>query len=119
MNATCTKCGLTALFVGLCRTHYREWRKRRAWLAQLGVLESRAMAKTIKGKRAGFGLDMKTFASKDGKRTYIVFRLPQGAFHAFVETEAKQAAKDCGADLKGNPHTREWWESIWDKDARQ
>jgi hypothetical protein len=48
------------------------------------------MAKTIKGKRSGFGLEIKTFQGHSG-RTYIVFKLPTWAFHTFVETEAKEA----------------------------
>jgi hypothetical protein len=72
------------------------------------------MAKSIKGKRSGFGLQMRTFTGKSG-RTYIVFKLPSGAFHAFLETEAKEAAKDCGALVEGNPNTRLYWANLWNK----
>jgi hypothetical protein len=44
------------------------------------------MAKTIKKKRQGFGLDMKTFEGSKG--TYIVFKLPNGAFHGAVTASA-------------------------------
>jgi hypothetical protein len=71
------------------------------------------VAKTMAGKRAGMGLEMQTFHGTKG--TYIVFKLPTGAYHAFVETEAKAAAKDCGAALDANPNTRQWWDTLWDK----
>ena len=61
-------------------------------------------------KREGLGLSIKTFEGASGK-TYLVFKTPKGAFHAFVETEAKDAAKDCGSSGKGN--TREQWKSVW------
>jgi hypothetical protein len=70
------------------------------------------MAKTVKAKRAGFGLEMRTFRGTKG--TYIVFRDPKGEkYHTFIETEAKAAAKDCGSKLKGNPHTRDYWNERW------
>ena len=70
------------------------------------------MAKTIKVKRTGAGLEIKSFPGKKGE-TYIVFRLPDGAFHVFVETEAKQAARNCGS-TKSDTNTREYWKQIWD-----
>jgi hypothetical protein len=65
---------------------------------------------TIKDKRSGFGLEMKTFIGKDGN-TYLVFRTREGAFNAFIEVEAKQAARECGAKTEKN--TRQMWEPIW------
>lgn len=61
----------------------------------------------------GAGLEIKTFEGTQG--TYLVMKLPSGAFHAFVETEAKQAAKDCGAKVRGYPNTREYWKSLWNR----
>jgi hypothetical protein len=61
-------------------------------------------------KRRGVGLDIKTFAGRDG-RSYLVFRTPSGSFHTFVETEAKDAARECGDAVKGN--TRRMWKDIW------
>ncbi len=70
------------------------------------------MPKTVKGKKAGIGLEMKTF--KGTKGNYIVFKLPTGAFHTFVETEAKSAAKDCGS-TRTDTNTREYWRELWNK----
>ncbi len=61
-------------------------------------------------KRSGLGLSFKTFIGASGK-SYLVFQTPKGAYHVFAETEAKEAARDCGAK-SGN--TREQWKSIWD-----
>jgi hypothetical protein len=66
--------------------------------------------KRLTPKRAGFGLEAKTFTGKSG-RTYIVFRSANGSFHAFAEVEAKEAARDCGAAPGHN--TRSEWESRW------
>lgn len=67
----------------------------------------------LKEKRDGTEIGMKVFVGNDGNR-YLVFRTLEGAFHAFVEVEAKEAAKKCGAlERKGN--TRSIWESIWDQ----
>jgi hypothetical protein len=71
------------------------------------------MAKVIKGKKQGFGLQMKTFQGQKG--TYIVFKLPTGAFHAFVETEAKAAARDCGSTMTDRHNTRDYWKELWHK----
>jgi len=60
-------------------------------------------------KRTDKALQMKTFEGKDGK-TYLVFRAPKGSYHAFVEVEAKQAARECGAS-EGRP--RQMWNSLW------
>lgn len=64
-----------------------------------------------KDKRRGLGLNVKTFTGRDG-RSYLVFRTPAGSFHTFVEIEAKQAARECGAKAERN--TRAMWRSIWD-----
>ncbi len=66
----------------------------------------------LKSKRKGFGLEFKTIDGKD-KQKYLVFKGKDGSFHTFVETEAKEAARQCG-----NPRgatTREMWKSIWKK----
>ena len=67
------------------------------------------MPKTIKPKRKGAGLEARTFKGNSGQ-TYLIFKTLSGGFHAFVETEAKEAARDCGAPL--GP-TRRRWESLW------
>ncbi len=67
--------------------------------------------KILTGKRAGFGLEAKTFSGESGT-TYIVFRSAEGSFHVFAEVEAKEAARDCGAAIGHN--TRSEWKSIWE-----
>ena len=64
----------------------------------------------MKKKREGFGLEMKTFAGSDGN-TYLVFRTSAGSYHVFMEVEAKEAARQCGATEEKN--TRQMWASIW------
>jgi len=66
----------------------------------------------VKPKKHGFGLEMKTFQGKVGE-FYLVFRAKDGAYHVFLEIEAKQAARDCGASKEGN--TRQMWGEIWNK----
>lgn len=68
----------------------------------------------IKRKRKGVGLEMRTFHGEDGS-TYLVFRTSGGAYHVFVETEAKQAALHCGASDEGN--TRSMWASLWKEET--
>ena len=63
-------------------------------------------------KRRGKELGVRTFSGKSGN-TYIVFRSLDGSYHAFVEVEAKKAARDCGASPGSN--TRTEWQSIWDE----
>jgi len=41
-----------------------------------------------KPKKKGLGLEMKTFAGRDGS-SYLIFRTRSGSFHAFLEVEAK------------------------------
>ena len=62
-----------------------------------------------KRKRAGFGLEMKTFPGKDGH--YLVFRTPDGKYHAFLEVEAKEASRQCGCRIEGTTH--QMWNSLW------
>ena len=64
----------------------------------------------LKEKREGRSLEIKTFAGQDGNH-YLVLRTLDGSFHTFVEVEAKQAARECGAAEGAN--TRQMWESIW------
>ncbi len=65
---------------------------------------------TAKKKRSGLGLEIRTFSGKDGQN-YLVFRTPKGAYHTFVEVEAKDAARNCGASGQGN--TRKMWGALW------
>lgn len=62
-----------------------------------------------KAKRKGLGLEIRTFTGKSGS-VYTVLRTTGGSFHVLVETEAKAAARDCGAK-SGN--TRQQWETLW------
>jgi len=68
--------------------------------------------KTHRAKRQGLGLEFRSFPGKSGKN-YLVFRTTKDSFHVFVETEAKDAALDCGAET-GN--TRKRWKMLWDTD---
>jgi hypothetical protein len=63
-------------------------------------------------KRRGLNLEVRSFVGKD-RRNYIVFRSTGGSYHAFVEIEAKQAARECGAATEKN--TRAMWGSVWRK----
>lgn len=61
-------------------------------------------------------LGVKVFKSEDGKTDYIVFKTPDGAYHVFVEVEAKDAAIKCG--MKWDPsdaNTRQFWDELWKK----
>ena len=66
----------------------------------------------VKPKKHGFGLELKTFQGKDGE-SYLVLRTKDGAYHVFLEVEAKQAARDCGGSKEGN--TRQMWGELWVK----
>lgn len=66
----------------------------------------------MKKKRGGFGLEMKTFSGKDGNE-YLVFRTGSGSYHVFMEVEAKEASRQCGAAEGHN--TRSMWRSLWGK----
>ncbi|CAG0952688.1 hypothetical protein ANRL3_00342 [Anaerolineae bacterium] len=63
-----------------------------------------------KPKKQGLGLEMKTFPGKD-RQNYLVFRTASGSFHVFIEVEAKEAARQCGAMSTGN--TRQMWNEVW------
>lgn len=65
----------------------------------------------LKEKREGRSLEIKTFEGKDNNH-YLVMRTLDDSFHTFVEVEAKQAARECGAEEQGN--TRHMWESLWE-----
>ena len=54
---------------------------------------------------------MRTFHGSDGN-AYLVFRTPKGAFHTFVETEAKQASRTCGTTRSAGS-TRQLWSVLW------
>jgi hypothetical protein len=73
------------------------------------------MAKTVKAKKSGFALEMKTFTGQKTKSTYVVFRTAKGGFHTFVEVEAKSAAVDCDPKLSRDPNTRALWKGLWAK----
>jgi hypothetical protein len=69
----------------------------------------------IKLKRDGYGLDFRTFESDNGKNNYLVFRNSDGAYHTFVEVEAKDAAVHCGSKLEREEITRKHWDELWQK----
>lgn len=64
----------------------------------------------IKEKMRGTGFEMKVFAGRDGN-SYLVFKTQEGSYHAFLEVEAKQASRECGAIDEGN--TRHMWRQLW------
>jgi hypothetical protein len=66
----------------------------------------------IKKKRQGTGLEMKMFLGRDDN-SYLIFKTQNGSYHAFMEVEAKQAARECGSSQEA--HTRTMWKVIWDK----
>lgn len=68
----------------------------------------------LKPKRQGVGLEIRTFQGNDD-RSYVVFRTPRGAYHTFIEVEAKQAARECGATTEGN--TRSMWDDLWTSES--
>lgn len=67
-------------------------------------------ATMIKEKMRGTGLEMKLFSGRDGN-SYLVFKTQDGSYHVFLEVQAKQAARECGATEEGN--TRRMWSQIW------
>lgn len=69
------------------------------------------MAKTFKKKRAGFGVEMRTFQGQEG--VYLVLRVG-GSYHVFAEIEAKDAARDCDPTVKES-NVRNMWNQIWRK----
>lgn len=64
----------------------------------------------LKEKRAGTELGMKVFNGEDGKQ-YLVFRSGR-KYHVFVEVEAKEAARQCGA--KEKPKGPAMWDGLWE-----
>ena len=73
---------------------------------------------TLKPKRQGGGLMMRTIVGKKSGQTYLVFRTLDGSFHVFVETEAKAAAIDCGSQLPANEaNTRQHWAAALEIEA--
>ena len=70
------------------------------------------MPSKLKQKKHGFGLEMRTYSGKDGS-VYLVFKTGSGSFHTFVETEAKEAAKQCGAISGTTINTRQMWSELW------
>lgn len=66
--------------------------------------------KTVKAKKSGSGLEFRTFKGGSGQ-SYTVLKTLDGSYHVLVETEAKQAARDCGAT--GDKNTRQLWQSLW------
>jgi hypothetical protein len=65
--------------------------------------------KRYRAKRAGLGLDFRTFKGESGK-LYLVFQTTKGSFHVLTEVEAKQAAHDCGSKIDD---TRAAWNELW------
>jgi hypothetical protein len=70
------------------------------------------MEPTLKRKKHGVNLEMRTFDGADGI-TYLVFRSTGGSYHVFAEVQAKEAARRCGAKKGSTP--REMWRSLWGK----
>ena len=68
-----------------------------------------AMKKLVP-KTQGAGLELRTFQGPKG--TYLVIRVGN-AYHTFCETEAKQAAIECGSTLPRSANTREHWKKLW------
>jgi hypothetical protein len=62
------------------------------------------------GKQKRRGLGLETFRGTNGQN-YLIFRTPTGSYHAFVEIEAKQAARDCGAKKESTTH--QMWGDLW------
>ena len=74
--------------------------------------------KNVKAKKKGYGLEIKTFPGKNG--TYVVFRtIGKGAtYHTFIETEAKDAAIDCGSKRPRSDHMKYHWDELWNKTSQ-
>lgn len=69
----------------------------------------------VKVKKRGLGLEMRTFGGTGG-RSYLVFRTARGAYHVFLEVEAKEAARECGATREGTTH--QMWDQVWKADPK-
>lgn len=72
---------------------------------------------TVKPKKRGARLEMRTFDGKDGE-SYLVFRTSSGAYHTFAEVEATEAARTCGAKGEGK-NTRALWSELWPSKPRE
>jgi len=71
------------------------------------------MPKTLRAKVRS-DLNFRIFETKSSPRArYLVFRLPDGSYHSFVEVEAKEAAIKCGATNDRNRNTRRLWDELW------
>jgi hypothetical protein len=46
-----------------------------------------------------FGIEMRTFTGKSGTK-YLTFKTPRGSYHTFSEVIARDAAADCGSDIR-------------------
>jgi hypothetical protein len=57
---------------------------------------------------------MRTFTGRSGA-TYLVFKTGSGSYHVLAEVEAKDAARDCGAEEGSN--TRTEWGKLWYRPA--
>jgi len=66
----------------------------------------------LKPKRSAEAIEIRTFTSKDRKSKYLILKTPKGTYHAFVEVDAKMAAKDCGSPRK--TRTKQFWDALWD-----
>ena len=66
----------------------------------------------LKEKKHGASLEIRTFQGQDDC-SYLVLRTTKGSYHVFVEVEAKQAARECGATVEDN--TRKMWEQVWNQ----
>jgi hypothetical protein len=61
-----------------------------------------------RAKRLGYGLNMRVFPTTDDREDQVLLiQDPAGRFHTFVEVEAKQAARRCGAP-KGLTTDESW-----------
>jgi hypothetical protein len=69
-------------------------------------LEGEGLKKKHTPKRRGLGIGLVTVTNTAGDETYLVLKALDGNYHAFVEVEAKEAARACGG--KGSNTRREW-----------
>jgi hypothetical protein len=67
------------------------------------------MSRTVTVKRTPAAVEMRTFHGSKGH--YFVIKT-DGKFHVFLEVEAKQAAWDCGCELRKG-HTNKLWTERW------
>ncbi len=67
----------------------------------------------LKPKRSADAVEIRTFTSTDKKKKYIILKTPKGAYHAFVEVDARIASRDCGSPRKAR--TKQFWDALWSK----